>query len=156
MINPKIFCKSGPVLFVGLYRAGSHWLSSCHTFTAALLVNKPKTTATVIIARWPQVSHTSFSCSTYSRWHISGDCRWSASLWLVRLVTLIITRPLCHLAIATLGKIDGFGMTVASAGPHANKQSEPHSREITTPTPHHSFFTGRMLLLVPVFGVVVS
>jgi len=47
-------------------------------------------------------------------------------------------------------------MTVASAGPHANKQSEPHSRQITTPTPHHSFFTGRMLLLVPVFGVVVS
>ena len=28
-------------------------------------------------------------------------------------------------------------------------QSAPHSRQITTPTPHHSFFTGRMLFLMP-------
>jgi len=29
------------------------------------------------------------------------------------------------------------------------KQSAPHSRQITTPTPHHSFFTGQMLFLTP-------
>jgi len=29
------------------------------------------------------------------------------------------------------------------------KQSAPHSRQITTPTPHHSTFTGRMLFLTP-------
>jgi len=29
------------------------------------------------------------------------------------------------------------------------KQSAPHSRQITTPTPYHSFFTGRMLFLTP-------
>jgi len=29
------------------------------------------------------------------------------------------------------------------------KQSAPCSREITTPTPHHSIFTGRMLFLMP-------
>jgi len=29
------------------------------------------------------------------------------------------------------------------------KQSAPHSRQITTPTLHHSIFTGRMLLLTP-------
>ena len=29
------------------------------------------------------------------------------------------------------------------------KQSAPHSRQITTPTPHHSTFTGRMLFLMP-------
>jgi len=29
------------------------------------------------------------------------------------------------------------------------KQSAPRSREITTPTPHHSTFTGRMLFLTP-------
>ena len=29
----------------------------------------------------------------------------------------------------------------------ANKQSAPRSRQITTPTPHHSIFTGRMLFL---------
>ena len=29
------------------------------------------------------------------------------------------------------------------------KQSAPHSRQITTSTPHHSMFTGRMLLLTP-------
>ena len=29
------------------------------------------------------------------------------------------------------------------------KQSAPRSRQITTPTPHHSFFTGRMLFLTP-------
>jgi len=29
------------------------------------------------------------------------------------------------------------------------KQSAPHSRQITTPTPHHSIFTGRMLFLTP-------
>jgi len=28
------------------------------------------------------------------------------------------------------------------------KQSAPHSRQTTTPTPHHSIFSGRMLLLV--------
>jgi len=29
------------------------------------------------------------------------------------------------------------------------KQSAPHSRQITTPTPHHSIFTGLMLFLTP-------
>jgi len=29
------------------------------------------------------------------------------------------------------------------------KQSAPCSRQITTPTPHHSIFTGRMLFLTP-------
>jgi len=29
------------------------------------------------------------------------------------------------------------------------KQSAPRSRQITTPTPHHSSFTGRMLFLMP-------
>jgi len=29
------------------------------------------------------------------------------------------------------------------------KQSAPHSRETTTPTPHHSMFTDRMLFLTP-------
>ena len=30
-----------------------------------------------------------------------------------------------------------------------SKQSAPHSRQITTPTPHHSIFTGQMLFLMP-------
>ena len=42
----------------------------------------------------------------------------------------------------------GFGMAVASTGPYA-KQSAPCSRQITTPTPHHSIFTVRMLFLTP-------
>jgi len=29
------------------------------------------------------------------------------------------------------------------------KQSAPRSRQITTPTPHHSMFTGQMLFLMP-------
>ena len=29
------------------------------------------------------------------------------------------------------------------------KQSAPHSRQISTPTPHQSIFTGRMLFLTP-------
>ena len=29
------------------------------------------------------------------------------------------------------------------------KQSAPRSRQITTPTPHHSIFTDRMLFLTP-------
>ena len=29
------------------------------------------------------------------------------------------------------------------------KQSAPRSRQLTTPTPHHSIFTGRMLFLTP-------
>ena len=29
------------------------------------------------------------------------------------------------------------------------KQSAPHSRQISTPTPRHSIFTGRMLFLTP-------
>ena len=29
------------------------------------------------------------------------------------------------------------------------KQSAPRSRQITTPTPHHSIFTGRLLFLTP-------
>ena len=35
--------------------------------TGALRVNKCESAATAIIARWPQVSHTAFSYSTYSR-----------------------------------------------------------------------------------------
>ena len=42
----------------------------------------------------------------------------------------------------------GFGMTVAFSWTIC-KQSAPHSRQITTPTPHHSIFTGRMLFLTP-------
>jgi len=38
----------------------------------------------------------------------------------------------------------GFRDAVASAG--ICKQSAPHSRWITTPTPHHSIFTGRMIV----------
>jgi len=45
-------------------------------------------------------------------------------------------------------EIMGFG-----AGSGINwtmyKQSASHSRQITTPTPHHSSFTGRMLSLAP-------
>jgi len=29
------------------------------------------------------------------------------------------------------------------------EQSAPHSRQIITPTPHHSIFTGRVLFLTP-------
>ena len=29
------------------------------------------------------------------------------------------------------------------------KQSAPHSRQISTPTPHHSIFTDQMLILIP-------
>jgi len=36
-------------------------------------------------------------------------------------------------------------MAVALAG--AN--NPPHSRQITTPTPHHSFFTGRVIFPMP-------
>jgi len=36
----------------------------------------------------------------------------------------------------------GVWDAVASAGPYC-KQSEPRSRQITTPTPHHSSFAGR-------------
>jgi len=38
----------------------------------------------VIIARWLQVLHIAFSYSAYSRWHVIGYRRQSASLWLVR------------------------------------------------------------------------
>ena len=38
----------------------------------------------------------------------------------------------------------GFGDAVASAGRYC-KQSAPRSRQITTPTPHHSLFTRRQL-----------
>ena len=37
-----------------------------------------------LIARWPLVSYTAFSYSTYSRRHVIGYRRRSASLWLVR------------------------------------------------------------------------
>ena len=38
-----------------------------------------------------------------------------------------------------------FGKAVASAVPYANNCS----RQITTPTPHHSIFSGQMLFLMP-------
>jgi len=41
-----------------------------------------------------------------------------------------------------------FWDAVASAGPYA-KQSASRSRQITTTTPHHSIFTGRVLFLMP-------
>ena len=39
---------------------------------------------------------------------------------------------------------DGSGISWAIC-----KQSAPRSRQITTPTPHHSIFTGRLLFLTP-------
>ena len=40
----------------------------------------------------------------------------------------------------------GFWDAVASAGPYANYLHL--TSDITTPTPHHSIFTGRMLFLM--------
>ena len=85
----------------------------CYTFLVAVpctrydhsAVNKPKTTDTVIIARWPHVLHTTFSYSMYSRRHVIGYRRRSSSLLLFRHVRLIITQAIRHLAIATLGVI---------------------------------------------------
>ena len=42
----------------------------------------------------------------------------------------------------------GFWDAVASAGPYANSLHLTPDR-ITTPAPHHSIFTGRMLFLAP-------
>jgi len=67
----------------------------------------PETTASVIVTRWPRVSHTPFSYSTYSRRHVIGYRRRSASLCLVRQAGLIIIRAVRHLATATLGMIGG-------------------------------------------------
>jgi len=44
-------------------------------------------------------------------------------------------------------EMTGLGMAVASAGP-LRKQSEPRSRQIATPTPHHSIFTGWVVFLM--------
>ena len=41
----------------------------------------------------------------------------------------------------------GFWDAVASAGPYANNLHL--ATDITTPTPHHSIFTGLMLFLMP-------
>ena len=41
-----------------------------------------------------------------------------------------------------LGDDKGISWTIC-------KQSAPRSRQITTPTPHHSMFTGRMLFPMP-------
>ena len=41
----------------------------------------------------------------------------------------------------------GFWDAVAAAGPYANNMHL--APDITTPTPHHSIFTGRMLFLTP-------
>ena len=70
-----------------------------HWSTGAVPVNKPKTTVIVIITWWPQVLHTAFSYSMCSRRRIVGCHRQSASLWLVRQVSLIITRAVRRLAI---------------------------------------------------------
>jgi len=47
--------------------------------TGALPAKKGETTAVVIIAKWPQVSHTAFSYSTYSRRYVIGRRRRFAS-----------------------------------------------------------------------------
>jgi len=61
--------------------------SACYTGSAnkhatSGALAKPETTAMVTIARWPMISHTVFSYSTYSRRHVIGYNQWSASLWL--------------------------------------------------------------------------
>jgi len=43
-----------------------------------------------------------------------------------------------------MGFWDGSGISCTIC-----KKSAPHSRQITTPTPHHSIFTGWMLFLTP-------
>ena len=43
-----------------------------------------------------------------------------------------------------MGFWDGSGISWT-----IREQSAPHSRQITSPTPHHSTFTGRMLFLTP-------
>jgi len=43
----------------------------------------------------------------------------------------------------------GDGVVVASAKSSICKSFAPPSRQITMPAPHHSFFTGRILFLMP-------
>jgi len=74
--------------------------------TGALPAKKGETTAMVIIAKWPQVSHTAFSYSTYSRRHVIGRRRRFASPRLVGQIRLIITRAVRHLATTTLRMIN--------------------------------------------------
>jgi len=83
-------------------------LSSRLTSTEAVPINKRETTTLVITARWLQVLHTAFSYSTYSRRHFIGYRWWSALLWLVMQVMLIIIPTVRHLAIAILEMIGAF------------------------------------------------
>jgi len=46
-----------------------------------------------------------------------------------------------------MGFGDGSGISRTRS-----KRSAPHYRQITTPAPHHSSFTGRMLFLTPKTG----
>ena len=45
-------------------------------------------------------------------------------------------------------KMMGFGDNSGNSWTKC-KQSAPHSRQMTTPTPHQSIFTGQMLFLMP-------
>ena len=99
-----------PLCFLQARCPSCHPTNSVKALKARLLlpVNEPETTVVaMIIARWPQVSCTAFSYFAYSRRHIIGYRRRSASLWLDWQVRLIITRVVCHLAIATLRMIGG-------------------------------------------------
>ena len=46
-----------------------------------------------------------------------------------------------------MGYWDGSGISWNTS--KQSKQSAPRPRQITTPTPHHSIFTGQMLFLMP-------
>ena len=72
------------VLFVYVLMLCSYYPLLPALLPQAITRNKPETTTMVIITRWPQVLHTTFSYSTYSRRHVIGCCQRSASLCLVR------------------------------------------------------------------------
>jgi len=95
-------CNGGEWQWNANPNATCYWVCDSYGWCHREPVNKPEATAMVIIARWPQVSH---SYSTYSRWHdITNDLLHCD--WLDR-KGLIITRAVCHLAIETFGMIIG-------------------------------------------------
>ena len=106
---PPLCCSCHVNLHISLhvFRTQSLVYFSSAQFTGELLVNKRETTAVMIIATWPPVSHTAFSYSTYSRRHVLGYRRRDASLWLVCQVRLTVSLAVLHLAIATLGMMGG-------------------------------------------------
>jgi len=113
--------------------------SVTHAFTVYFCVNRIMQNVKLFL--WNMVRSSPPVTVTYITTHpFNSPC--SRTVWVSRYQKGKTSLDLNEAMMIGFWDVSGISWTIC-------KQSAPHSRQITTPTPHHSIFKGQMLFLTP-------